>query len=115
MSQHYLRFNMNELARLAAEAVGAKCCVKVEKCPDGFYNKSFLLTMEDGRQVIGKLPNPNAGQAHYTTASEVATMDFVSISQNWSAMVVFNESYVGKKCLGYPNSPSVCMELQGRR
>lgn len=34
--------------------------------------------MDDGRQVITKVPNPNAGLPFYTTASEVATMDFVS-------------------------------------
>lgn len=41
------------------------------------YNKSYVFTMDDGRQVIGKVPNPNAGLPHVTTASEVATMDFV--------------------------------------
>jgi hypothetical protein len=33
--------------------------------------------MHDGRQFIARLPNPNAGRPHYTTASEVATMDYV--------------------------------------
>ncbi|EER39999.1 phosphotransferase enzyme family protein [Histoplasma capsulatum H143] len=33
--------------------------------------------MNDGREVIAKLPNPNAGRLHFTTASEVATMDFL--------------------------------------
>ncbi|KAL5395434.1 hypothetical protein PMIN03_013022 [Paraphaeosphaeria minitans] len=33
--------------------------------------------MIDGRQFIARLPNPNAGRPHYTTASEVATMDYV--------------------------------------
>lgn len=33
--------------------------------------------MEDGNEVIAKLPNPNAGKPHFTTASEVATMHFV--------------------------------------
>jgi hypothetical protein len=33
--------------------------------------------MENGRQLVVKIPNPNAGPAHYTTASEVATMQFV--------------------------------------
>jgi hypothetical protein len=33
--------------------------------------------MIDGRTVIGKVPNPNAGPPHYVTASEVATMSFV--------------------------------------
>ncbi|KAJ5594706.1 uncharacterized protein N7459_000914 [Penicillium hispanicum] len=68
---------MNELAKLAADSVGAEECIQVEKFPDGMFNKSFLFTMGNGAQVVGKVPNPNAGQAHYTTASEVATMDFM--------------------------------------
>jgi hypothetical protein len=73
-------FNMNELAKRAAESIGRTYtqCAQVEKFPDGMFNKAFLFTMQDGAQVVGKVPNPNAGRAHYTTASEVATMDFVS-------------------------------------
>lgn len=37
--------------------------------------------MDDGKQVIAKVPNPNAGRAQITTASEVATMDFVGTTQ----------------------------------
>jgi hypothetical protein len=77
MSQRQVRFNVNELARRAAEAIGAKTCVNIEKYPDGMYNKSMLLTMDNGSQVVAKVPNPNAGMPHFTTASEVATMDFV--------------------------------------
>jgi hypothetical protein len=78
MSQRHVRFNVNELARCAAEAVGAKTCVSIFKYPDGMYNKSMLLTMDNGSRVVAKVPNPNAGLPHFTTASEVATMDFVS-------------------------------------
>ncbi|KZF23958.1 hypothetical protein L228DRAFT_208790 [Xylona heveae TC161] len=79
MAMRHTRFNMNELAKRAAEAAGDAHtqCVQVEKFSDGMFNKSFLFTMQDGTQVVGKAPNPNAGLAHYTTASEVATMDFV--------------------------------------
>ena len=75
-----VEFNMNELAKTAAGSIGCTLaqCVHIEKFPDGMFNKSFLFTMQDGSQVVGKVPNPNAGRAHYTTASEVATMDFVS-------------------------------------
>ncbi|KAL5047303.1 hypothetical protein BDW71DRAFT_196760 [Aspergillus fruticulosus] len=78
MSIHYAKFNMNELVKHAAESVGLTSaqCTRVEKFPDGMFNKTFLFTMHDGTQVVGKVPNPNTGQAHYTTASEVATMDF---------------------------------------
>jgi len=80
MLQRHVRFDVNELARRAAEAIGAESCVKVEKYPEGMYNKSMLLTMNNGSQVVAKVPNPNAGVPHFTTASEVATMDFVYIS-----------------------------------
>ncbi|KAF1837384.1 hypothetical protein BDW02DRAFT_586650 [Decorospora gaudefroyi] len=76
MAQRHVRFNVNELARCAAEAVGAKSCISVAKYPDGMYNKSMLFTMDDGCRVVAKVPNPNAGLPHFTTASEVATMDF---------------------------------------
>jgi hypothetical protein len=49
--------------------------------PDGMANKVFLMTMGDGREVVAKVPNPNAGVPHFTTASEVATMDFVRSSE----------------------------------
>lgn len=68
-----------ELARIAAEVAGSNHCVDVEKCADGMYNKALLLTMDDGVQVVGKIPNPNAGREYFTTASEVATMDFVGL------------------------------------
>ncbi|QSZ29034.1 hypothetical protein DSL72_003544 [Monilinia vaccinii-corymbosi] len=76
MSQRRVRFNVNELARLAAEAVGEELCVSIEMYPDGMYNKAMLLTMDNGTQIVAKVPNPNAGIPHFTTASEVATMDF---------------------------------------
>ncbi|RAH65262.1 uncharacterized protein BO66DRAFT_462574 [Aspergillus aculeatinus CBS 121060] len=79
MAIRHVPFNMNELAKRAAESVGSTPteCARVEKFPDGMFNKAFLFTMQDGTQVVGKIPNPNAGRAHHTTASEVATMDFV--------------------------------------
>lgn len=68
---------MNELAQEAAKSVGAKDCMRVQKCADGMFNKAYIFTLDNDKQVIGKVPNPNAGIPHYTTASEVATLDFV--------------------------------------
>lgn len=76
-SRRYVRFNVLELTRTAAQATGSKSCVQLQKLPEGNFNKVFLITMDDGKQVIAKLPNPNAGRAHLTTASEVATMNYV--------------------------------------
>ncbi|RAH53223.1 phosphotransferase enzyme family protein [Aspergillus piperis CBS 112811] len=71
-----IQFDMNSLARVAAESVGATHCTSIQKYPDGMFNKAFLMSMDNGREVVAKVPNPNAGIPHLTTASEVATMDF---------------------------------------
>ncbi|KAL2817336.1 phosphotransferase enzyme family protein [Aspergillus granulosus] len=71
-----IRFDLNSLAKVAADSVGAARCIAVKKYPDGMFNKAFLMSMDDGQEVIAKVPNPNAGVPHLTTASEVATMDF---------------------------------------
>ncbi|TVY36641.1 hypothetical protein LSUB1_G005933, partial [Lachnellula subtilissima] len=75
MSRHHVRFNVNELGRLAAQDVGGKSCIGICKNPDGMYNKAMLLTIDNGTQVVAKVPNPNAGKRRFTTASDVATVD----------------------------------------
>lgn len=42
--------------------------------------KHTSFSMEDGQEVVAKVPNPNAGIPHFTAASEVATMNFGSLS-----------------------------------
>ena len=89
MSQRHVRYDVQALEKIGAVAVRARSCVKVKKLPDGNFNKALLLTMNDGREVVAKVPNPNVGLPHLTIASEVATMDFVSldvdlnISMHW--------------------------------
>lgn len=82
MACRFVKFDMNELAHVAASSVGSKSCLTVQKLPEGQYNKVFLLKMDDGKHVIAKVSNPNAGRPHYNTASEVATMDFVSMQSS---------------------------------
>ncbi|XP_014556221.1 hypothetical protein COCVIDRAFT_38092 [Bipolaris victoriae FI3] len=72
----HVRFNVNELARRAADVVSAKTYMNVAKYPDSMYNKSMLLIINNRSRVVVKVPNPNAGLPHWITASEVATMDF---------------------------------------
>jgi hypothetical protein len=77
LRERFLVFNVQELQRIAAESVGAQSCVSITKLAEGGYNKVFRLVMDNGSVAIARIPNPNAGPAHKTTASEVATMDFV--------------------------------------
>ncbi|KAI5295477.1 hypothetical protein KEM52_001251 [Ascosphaera acerosa] len=76
LAKRRIRFNLEALCDAAARASGARKCVAITKYPEGMFNKAYLLRMDDGRQVVAKLPNPNAGIPRLTTASEVASMDF---------------------------------------
>ena len=78
LRERYTKFNVEELKRVAAESIGAKTCVSMIKLAEGRYSKVFRLVMDNGSVAIARIPCPNAGPAFKSTASEVATMDFVS-------------------------------------
>ncbi|KAL4877121.1 kinase-like domain-containing protein [Aspergillus karnatakaensis] len=78
LRDRYSPFNVPELQKVAARSVGANACVEIKKLAEGSFNKTFKLTMDNGMTVIARIPHPIAGPRHYTTASEVATMDFAS-------------------------------------
>lgn len=85
---------MNALITVAKEAAGNNAvCIDVTKLPEGNFNKAFLATMRDGQQLVVKIPNPNAGPIHHTTASEVATMDYVRIGPSERPKLGFRLTY----------------------
>ncbi|KAH7913932.1 hypothetical protein BJ138DRAFT_1144782 [Hygrophoropsis aurantiaca] len=69
-------FNVPAFCRTAAEAVGANAVVDMVKINESI-NRVFLLRFDTGREAIARFPTPLAGPPHFTTASEVATMDFL--------------------------------------
>lgn len=76
LNARYRRFDVSNLRQAACKAVGSTECMSVEKIGEGNYNKAYRLVMKDGQKIIAKIPHPNAGPPMYTTASEVATMNF---------------------------------------
>jgi hypothetical protein len=79
--QRFVKFDINNLCRLAASLFSETTrCVRIDKL-EGNFNKAFLLTMNDGNEVIAKIPCGNAGPPSYTTASEVAMLKFCTSSR----------------------------------
>ncbi|KAF2654300.1 hypothetical protein K491DRAFT_693946 [Lophiostoma macrostomum CBS 122681] len=78
-ARRYLRFNVHALIDAAIDASGqsASSCTRIFKYPDGLNNKVFILTLDNGSEVLARLSTPNAGPAFYTNASEVATRGFL--------------------------------------
>ena len=77
LRERYIKFNVEELKRIAAESIGAKSCVSMIKLAEGGSNRVFRLVMNDSSVAVARILCPNAGPTFKTTASEVATMDFV--------------------------------------
>lgn len=78
LRDRYKAFNVSQLQKLAAQAMDSEGCDSITKLAEGGFNKVFRLRMTDGKTVLARIPNPNAGPAFYATASEVATIEFVS-------------------------------------
>lgn len=72
-------FNSRELKRLAAAAVDRRVedIARFEKLAEGGFNRTFLITMRDGFQFVGRIPYPVTEPKHLIIASEVATIDFL--------------------------------------
>jgi hypothetical protein len=77
LRDRYSPFNVSELQNVAARSVGADACTGITKLAEGNFNKIFRLTIDNGKNVIARIPHPIAGSHRFMTASEVATMDFV--------------------------------------
>lgn len=80
LEQRYVRFNIDNLCSQAASLFSSETrCMRIAKL-EGNFSKAFLLTMDDGNEVIAKIPCPNVGPPVLTTESEVATLKFCMLS-----------------------------------
>ncbi|PWY91704.1 phosphotransferase enzyme family protein [Aspergillus sclerotioniger CBS 115572] len=76
LKKRYVRFNVPALQQIAGRIASSRC-VEMTKIPEGLYNKVFSLRMENDREILARIPNPNAGHPQHVVASEVATLNFL--------------------------------------
>ncbi|KAK0447228.1 kinase-like domain-containing protein [Armillaria borealis] len=76
-SIRHVTFKADVLQNIASSSVGAQRCVRFERIAQGAYNKVFLLEFDNGREAIARIPCALVGNVHLSTASEVATMEYV--------------------------------------
>ncbi|KAM5464266.1 hypothetical protein MauCBS54593_007085 [Microsporum audouinii] len=77
LAERYIEFDVDALKRIAAKAVDRNSATSIRKLAEGGFNRVFLLTMNDGFEVIVKIPYLLAVPPKLTTESEVATLDFL--------------------------------------
>ncbi|KAK0229849.1 hypothetical protein EDD85DRAFT_939640 [Armillaria nabsnona] len=76
-SVRHVKFNVDALRDISSSAVGAQSCIRFETLAQGAYNKLFLLEFDNGAEAVARLPCSLVGNVHMSTASEVATMEYV--------------------------------------
>ncbi|KAJ5392521.1 phosphotransferase family protein [Penicillium cosmopolitanum] len=73
----YVKFDVHELCRRAAEDVGdGTKVIRVDKIPS-LNSRVFLLTMDDEKEIIAKVKCPITGPVMMTTISEATTLAFL--------------------------------------
>ncbi|KAL1846540.1 hypothetical protein Plec18170_009119 [Paecilomyces lecythidis] len=79
-ARRYATFNVDVLCSLVSSLPSISSPIlKIDKMEGGF-NKALLMTAENGKEVITKIPLPQIVPPKYVTASEVATLDFGKVA-----------------------------------
>lgn len=59
-----------------AAATGQVSPIRAIEKMEGRFSKALLLSKENGSEVVAKIPCPIAGPPRYTTAAEVAVLEY---------------------------------------
>ena len=54
--------------------------VSLSKLAEGGFNRTFIITLRDGQQMIARIPYPMTVPKYYAIASEVATIEYLRSS-----------------------------------
>jgi hypothetical protein len=79
LREHYVEFNVEALKTAASASLAYQhgSVTNISKLAEGGFNRVFTLTMEDGFEVIAKIPYHIAVPEYFATASEAATLAFL--------------------------------------
>ncbi|GBE82854.1 protein kinase subdomain-containing protein PKL/CAK/Fmp29 [Sparassis crispa] len=82
LAERRREFDVDELCRLAAQSVGrsSQDIDTFVKLAEGGFNRTFLITMHGGFEMVARIPYPVTVPKFYAIASEVATMRFLRSS-----------------------------------
>lgn len=72
----YVKFDVEALCELVASTGPTVSPVREVEKLEGGFSKALRIEKEHGTEVIASIPCPNAGPATYTTASEVAVLQY---------------------------------------
>ena len=77
-AERRLVFNVDELSRLAAEAVNRSPddIVRLEKLAEGGFNRTFIITMRCGFRMVARIPYPATIPKYFAVATMALLRSF---------------------------------------
>ena len=54
--------------------------VSLSKLAEGGFNRTFIVTLRDGQQMVARIPYPVTVPKYYAVASEVVTIEYLCSS-----------------------------------
>ena len=74
-----LAFNVDALRQLAVQSINQNLTdvVSFSKLTEGGFNRTFVITLSGGRQIVARVPYPVTVPKYYAVASEVATIEYL--------------------------------------
>ena len=79
LKERKVTFDVDGLCRLAAESVNQNLTdvLSLSKLAEGGFNRTFVISLRDGRQMVARVPFPVTAPKYYAVASEVATIEYL--------------------------------------
>lgn len=101
MKERYVEFNIEALQRAAENAIANEHgkVTSIRKLAEGGFNRVLLFTMQDGFEMIAKIPYHIAQPCFFATASEAASMTFLR-AQGLPVPEVYGYSATAKNPVG---------------
>lgn len=76
LAKRYVKFDATALCALVSSLPCISSPISHIDKLEGGFNKTLLMTAENGKEVLVKIPFPNLVPSGYSTASEVAVLTY---------------------------------------
>ncbi|KAF2464602.1 kinase-like protein [Lindgomyces ingoldianus] len=115
LKERHVEFNVEALQRAAEASVNNKHgkVISMKKLAEGGFNRVFVLVLQNGFELIAKIPYHIARPEYFATASEAATLAFLRLRgipvpevYSYSATA---ENPVGTEYILMEKAPGVCL------
>ncbi|RDW68809.1 phosphotransferase family protein [Aspergillus mulundensis] len=88
VSKRYVKFDLEALCTVVSSLPSVGSPISTIDKLEGGFSKALLMTAENGKEVITKIPCPSIVPAEYSTASEAASLEYGKVLRSQTSVPV---------------------------